>query len=395
MAGFRKDFAALKMAGGEDSSSDEDDDDISKKMTSRFGGVGKGRAAQGAAFEPEQKGALDALRSQKGAGTWKTTSAAREAAPSGVAGFRVGTNVSTVSGGGAAGAVDAAPKTAFGARMTPATAYVGPATPSKAAPVAKAPYAAPAPLPAGKPLAALLDEVDAFRSDPRAYASTVAKFRPFYDGQTFHCPRGDSTTPRATLEGVEALDELVAYLGEMKATQPLKRIAGLDAAAKDLVDAKAAKAPSPAVRAAVYGLVEGAVVDVVSRKALRADEALLHLLLCDGDKTRRVRRHLADPKLTRGGVSCASGDEATAVLTLATTFRPHPTPGKRTYGGKVPVSDDEFLEVLLALPEPLPSDLLSKIKAGATVEIDWAKTNAKVTATSPDGSSEEIAVDLT
>ena len=81
MAGFRKDFAALKMAGGEDSSSDEDDDDISKKMASRFGGVGKGRAAQGAAFEPEQKGALDALRSQKGAGTWETTSAAREAAP--------------------------------------------------------------------------------------------------------------------------------------------------------------------------------------------------------------------------------------------------------------------------------------------------------------------------
>ena len=65
MAGFRKDFAALKLAGGEDSSSDDDGGgDLKKKMAARFGGVGKGRAAQGAAHEPEHKGALDALRGQ-------------------------------------------------------------------------------------------------------------------------------------------------------------------------------------------------------------------------------------------------------------------------------------------------------------------------------------------
>ena len=81
-----------------------------------------------------------------------------------------------------------------------------------------------------------------------------------------------------------------------------------------------------------------------------------------------------------------------AALTLAATFRPHPTPGKRAYQGKVPVSDDDWLQCVLALPDPLPNDLLAMVKRGARVEVDYQTTGAAVVATFPDGAVEEISV---
>ena len=423
MAGFRKDFAALKLAGGEDSSSDDDGGgDLKKKMAARFGGVGKGRAAQGAAHEPEHKGALDALRGQKGAGTWKTSEAAapesERTAASGVGGFRAGTHVSTAPRGAAAAAVDAAPRTAYGARMAAAPAYVGPASSAKAAAAAPGAYEKPAPLPGAAGLDGLLDELNAFRANPRAYAATVARFRPFYDGLDFHAPRGGAAVPRATIEGVAALDELLGWLKTATPAPAIKLAPGLADAARELVDAAAAGdaagrstgsashatlsnkvgALSPAARAAARGLVEGAVLDVVARRVLFADEALLQLLLADGDATRRTRRHVADARLSRGGGASAAtagaGDGTVAALTLAATFRPHPTPGKRAYRGKVPVSDDDWLQCVLALPDPLPNDLLAMVKRGASVEVDYQTTGANVVATFPGGAVEEISVEF-
>ena len=43
---------------------------------------------------------------------------------------------------------------------------------------------------------------------------------------------------------------------------------------------------------------------------------------------------------------------------------------------------------------PLPNDLLAMVKRGASVEVDYQTTGAKVVATFPDGAVEEISVEF-
>ena len=91
-------------------------------------------------------------------------------------------------------------------------------------------------------------------------------------------------------------------------------------------------------------------------------------------------------------LSLSLSREASA-LSREASAGPFPTVGKLSYKGKVPIKDDEFTELLLALPEPLPNDLMKKIRAGGTVEIDYRGTSATVTATAKDGTVDTFEVE--
>ncbi|KAJ8611872.1 hypothetical protein CTAYLR_005789 [Chrysophaeum taylorii] len=279
---------------------------------------------------------LAALRGQKGATTWKTSEVKEDSPPGGcnnVVGFRAGTHVSTVASGAQGSAVDDRAYTAYGAKMEAALPYEGPEI-AKPEVVVPEVYSKPPALPPGR--LSLVEELNAARTDPPAYARKLEQFRPFYDGLTFHARSG----PRSTNEGIEGYSRVVKWLYTQKPRGPLKRVEGLDEAAggKD------------------SGKIEGLRVDL--RADGLPDEAMLDLLICDGDKMRLARNRIFDARLTR----CGEKDNN---LVLAQTFRPHLKPGKFEYEGKLPVRDEAFLEVLLALPEPLPNDLMKHIKAGA------------------------------
>ena len=79
----------------------------------------------------------------------------------------------------------------------------------------------------------LVAELNAVRTAPASYATKLERFRPFYEGKSFHAPRhGDAPcAPKATIEGVAALDECVIFLRTAPKLAPLKPSAGLCGAA--------------------------------------------------------------------------------------------------------------------------------------------------------------------
>lgn len=357
MAGFRKDFAKLALAD----QGEEEEVDVQS--------IKKKAAAKLEAEAPDV--APSKLRNQKGTDTWKTFEPSAPGRSERVLGFRAGTSVTTVSSGGGQGSVDVRAHTAYGERLGATRQYVGPDVKSDEAAVVEV-YAKPRLLEPGPPLSAFCDELDALRRDPPAYVAKVRSFVPFFEGKVFHNPRGEGSS--STVEGAAALEELCTFLGSQTPFPPLKRLEALDAAAVDLANL------------AIYGTSEGLVLDMTAHKVRCADEALLKLLCSDGDKMRRGRR-LLDRRFTRYGA--AVKQETDLVCLLCQTFRPKPTKAKLTYTG-FPVKDDAFLELLLALPEPLPGDLTKKLKEKHTIAIDATLPNKTIVQDLTDGATVQV-----
>ena len=308
MAGFRADLRKLAL----DDDSDDDEDE-------------------------RRRVKLEKLRGQHGAATWKTTT---EATPE-------------QRKYGEVAAVDTTAHGAYGTRMEKASAYEGPKI-STTIETVVAEYAKPELLPNRELTAAsLLAEVNLVRTKPKAYVKTLEKFRGFYEDLTRHSPR--DSTDRVTAEGLRALDEAIAFLKKAEAVPALKTIGGLT---------KAAEARRGASE---FGKVEGISFDLVARNTA-PDEVVVDLLICDGDAVRKTRRQLLNDNITRAGAAVSKDD---CVLVCAQTFREYPLAGTASYHGKIPVQDETFLEMLLALPDPLPKDLLSRIKLGHLVAIDF------------------------
>jgi len=375
---------------------------------------------------------LDALRGQKGVETWQQSKVQvdQHAHHSGVVGFRAGTNVSTLAGAplGKEGAaqrladgagVDSNARTAYGRTLAQnPVEYTGPEVAAAQKAEAKLVFVVPPPLVGADLLLPrdskrcgelLIAEVNKVRTDPAGYAAYLEhNFRQFYADFNVYAARRTSTeagVPRATLEGVGAFDEVLATL---KRSTPVPALI-LEPALHDAASASVAAHVSgneSKVDLAQFGNVEGRVFSLCATHALYADEALLYFLVCDGDATRRARRHLLDAVVSRGGAAASvdaaanatdshsAADGTYCVVSLCQTFRPHVGECVVSYKGKVPIWDTKFLEVLLALPSPLPRDSIKRIKAGGEVTIDYKLTGAKVTIQMPDGAIEDISVSL-
>mmetsp|Transcript_4884 Transcript_4884/g.6912 ORF Transcript_4884/g.6912 Transcript_4884/m.6912 type:complete len:427 (+) Transcript_4884:43-1323(+) len=409
MPGLRGEFASMKNALDSDS---DDDDDVGKSKIMKAKNATKEGADK--LYKPSNAKGLDALRGQKGASTWKTSLESKETQGETVIGLRAGTRVATEAGRSAgeelaarkmlsgAASIDTEAHTRYGERMKEQKAYQGPEIVKKIVEKAIV-YEKPAPQPVPAHVMTandLIEEMNTLRLDPAAYAKKLEiLIRPYYDGKTAYPPRGVGEA-HATLEGIEAVDEAISFLKRSAKTSKLKIVPGLMTAANDYIET-AKTEEHPNCTAAQHGRVEGAVYDLIARRCLYADEAIAQILIADGDKTRRARRRLLEPKLTRCGAAVflqqdckhAAADGTIAVITCAQTFRAYPKPGFHSYQGKIPIADDAFLELLLALPEPLPNDILARIKQGHKVDIDYKQSSATITISEPSGAQDTIQVD--
>lgn len=77
---------------------------------------------------------------------------------------------------------------------------------------------------------AMLDELDAARTDPRAYARRAREFRALFRGDRFQRP-GEIAV--VTQEGVSAVDEAIRFLEAQPPLPPLGRSAALDRSAAE------------------------------------------------------------------------------------------------------------------------------------------------------------------
>jgi len=204
--------------------------------------------------------------------------------------------------------------------------------------------------------AAILEETNLLRKDPRGYAQKLRDLRPSYRGKLIH---REGQASILTQEGVAALDEAIAVL--QRAPKRLPRLAhaeGLSRAAADhardlgqtgALGHTGSDGGGPDKRARRHGVWDGMVAENIAFGPTDSEEIVIGLLVDDGVPDRGHREILLTQELFFGGVACGPhpGYGTTCVMTYATSF-------KSNGGGKRLAEADEEPAPTLppALPEP-------------------------------------------
>ncbi|MFT7581462.1 MAG: hypothetical protein ACI9MR_003138 [Myxococcota bacterium] len=196
----------------------------------------------------------------------------------------------------------------------------------------------------------IVDEMNALRRDPVAYAAKLRAMRPFYEGTLLRLP---GQVPILTEEGVEALDEAISALGRARPVPPLERAEGLARAAMDHVADLGnnghvghfgSDGSSPDERASRHGRWRGSVAENITFGSITASEVVIDLLVDDGVADRGHRRVMLGKTFRRTGVSCGPHPtyRQTCVIAYSDGYE-----NSATTQGSMPVQRDP-----IAAPEP-------------------------------------------
>ncbi|WP_010546220.1 CAP domain-containing protein [Sphingomonas elodea] len=160
--------------------------------------------------------------------------------------------------------------------------------------------------------AQVLDRINHVRQDPVAYAERLRGLRPHFVGKTLYLPgkgRG-----MVTQEGVEAVDEAIAYLEEQTPLPPLSRGELLDLAAREHVVVQGSlgtrghfspdgATPGDRVQRRGGGRLVG---EDISYGYADAEDVIRQLVVDDGVPDRGHRKLLFNRELRYAGVGCGS-----------------------------------------------------------------------------------------
>jgi uncharacterized protein YkwD len=171
--------------------------------------------------------------------------------------------------------------------------------------------------------AALVNEINRIRQDPRGYAIILANHKQYYHGDVLAFPGA----PRVrTQEGVEALDEAIRDLALMDPVLPLSVSAGLCQAARDhvkdqgsrgAVGHRGADQSDPSIRASRYSRAATRVGEnIINGEASNSSWILLRFLVDDGIAGRAHRKNLLDASYRFVGVSCGPHTDYDGICVL-------------------------------------------------------------------------------
>jgi hypothetical protein len=177
----------------------------------------------------------------------------------------------------------------------------------------------------------LVDEVNAARTHPDAYASLLDTWRPFYHGRQIVVPRDGIELVEFTDEGVAGLDEAIEVL---RSTHPVPALQIADALCRSARDLVATQGPTgqtghiapdgsdPMVRARRYFPKPKLIGEAISYGREGGKDVLRHLLVDDGVRDRGHRRNLLDPRFRFVGAACGphSGYGVMCVIDLGDSF---------------------------------------------------------------------------
>ena len=141
----------------------------------------------------------------------------------------------------------------------------------------------------------LLDEVNQLRKDPKKYAEKINKYISYFDGNVLNLP-GRKAGIR-THEGPKAYQEAVNYLSRQNPVEPLDPSKGLFRVAQDFlrrIQRKNADASSVDVDAIIdkYGTYYGDFIRATDYGGQNPEQAIINLIVSDGDRNRRQRESL-------------------------------------------------------------------------------------------------------
>lgn len=158
----------------------------------------------------------------------------------------------------------------------------------------------------------VLDRINHIRQDPGAYAERLRQLRPYFKGSTLYLPGRERGL--VTREGVEAVEEAIAFLELQSPLPPLSRGELLGLAAREHVVVQGAlgtrghfspDGASPGDRVQRHG--GGRLVgEDISYGYADADDVVRQLVVDDGVPDRGHRDLLFNRELRYAGVGCGS-----------------------------------------------------------------------------------------
>ena len=141
----------------------------------------------------------------------------------------------------------------------------------------------------------LVDEVNNLRSDPKKFADKIKKYLDYFEGKVLKVPGRKAGIQ--THEGPKAYEEAINYLSKQSPVEPLSPSKALFRISQDYlrkIQRKNASASDVDVDALIdkYGTYYGDLIYAADYGGLTPEEALIFLIVSDGDYNRRQRESL-------------------------------------------------------------------------------------------------------
>lgn len=161
----------------------------------------------------------------------------------------------------------------------------------------------------------LIKEVNELRRNPAAYAKKLETNKGYFKKEKvngkFIWKHPDAERGLQTEEGPAAYDEAISFLRKAKSVPALVASKGLNKVAADfLVEYQKDPDANVPIDEVVdrYGKLEGSFKRMVQFGSPTAELVVVHLFVCDGDKSRGYREVLLSPTLKQIGVAHGSHD---------------------------------------------------------------------------------------
>ncbi|MEC4982893.1 MAG: CAP domain-containing protein [Oscillatoria sp. PMC 1068.18] len=222
----------------------------------------------------------------------------------------------------------------------------------------------------------IVEEMNQARANPSAYAAQLEALKQYYDGNLLSLP---GQTPLQTEEGVEAVEEAIAFLREAKPLPSLNISTGMSQAARDLVTYQGPKGETGHVgedgsqawdRMGRYGEASGRQGENISYGKNTAAEVVLQLIIDDGVENRGHRDNIFNSDYQYTGVACGNHAQFNqmCVITYAGGYTDNlaTTPGNVTIpevspsSGTPPISPPEVSPPVQTPPETAVGPLLQE-----------------------------------
>lgn len=258
----------------------------------------------------------------------------------------------------------------------------------------------------------LVNEINEFRTNPKAYAKKVEKYISYFKGKTMIIP--GSKAGMKTEEGAEPFKEAVDVLSKTEPVEPLEPSKGLERIAKDFLAEVLKVDPNELNNINVddimqkYGSFLGSMNREVDMGNETPEQVVMSLIASDGDQTRSHRECLLSTDLKKIGV--ANGKHPTyrhcTIIFFCTKFTNNVDKDDHGYiNGNSTVTEEKKVEgqtlkpkkVVLKKEEPevvendeeVRDDVVSETRnEKIVIENGKKKRVIKITRTLKDGSKE-------
>ncbi len=155
----------------------------------------------------------------------------------------------------------------------------------------------------------LFNEINLLRTNPREFSKKISKSKQYFKDKIWIYP--ESKAGIQTVEGPAAYDEAIDFLRNASPVVELKPSKSLMSIANDMLELfKKNSSDRTDINSIIekYGSYGGSFRRSVEFGAPTAEQAIINLVVCDGNKSRGNREALFDENLEKIGIASGTHD---------------------------------------------------------------------------------------